>query len=316
VSLRLLDLQKPGQIVWTGRFDKTTEDRLDLEEQVAGEAAAQIDSAVLNAASRQPIPDRMTEFGGYPIMLRALPLMQRIDLPSFREAGELLREAIKREPDLAPAHAWRALWRTVVASQAWSDLDGGSRDDAAALASKTVQLDPFDARGLATSGYLRAVLLRETDEARALQERALALNPNLAMAWALSAATLTFRGELTEAEARAKQYKLLAPSDPWAACLDPVIPLIALLKGDFSTASDAARSLAQISPGSRAACQIWLAALGHLGQRQLFAALLGRLNAMEPGFSLARVRAETPLARPADRELFIEGMRKAGAPDR
>ena len=48
-------------------------------------------------------------------------------------------------------------------------------------------LDPFDARGLTIAGHVRAFLHRRLREAIALHERALSLNPNLAMAWALSA---------------------------------------------------------------------------------------------------------------------------------
>ena len=56
-SLRLLDLQRPGQIVWAGRFDSTAQNRLDVDEQIAGEAAAQIEIAVPDRG-RQAGPGR------------------------------------------------------------------------------------------------------------------------------------------------------------------------------------------------------------------------------------------------------------------
>ncbi len=316
VSLRLLDLQRPGQIVWTGRFDRTVENRLDLEEQVAGEAAARIETAVLDTASRQAPADSGAEPGGYATMLRALPLLQRVEAGSFREAGKLLRRAMLREPDLAPAHAWRALWRAVTETQRWTDLEAESHEDAASLASRVAQLDPSDARALTAAGHLRAVVLREIDEAAALHDRALALNPNLGMAWALSAATLAFQGQLDEAAHRAARYKRLTPSHPWAAWLDPAIGLIALLKRDFAGAAQAARSLVQISPGSRLGLEIWLSAAGHLGRPELSASLFARLNAMKPGITLSAARFEFPFSRSEDREVFEEGLRLAGVPER
>jgi hypothetical protein len=37
-----------------------------------------------------------------------------------------------------------------------------------------------------------------------------------------------------------------------------------------------------------------------------------RLNTIDPGFSLARFEVQLPLRRPADRESFLEGLRRAG----
>jgi DNA-binding SARP family transcriptional activator/TolB-like protein len=311
VNLRLVNLLRPSEIVWTGRFERKLDNRLDLEEEVSEQAATQIEAAVLNAAW-QPAPRLAPDAGGYETMLRALPLMQRLDMNSFREAGTLLQRAIEEAPELAPAHVWRTLWRAITAVQRWHLPNAESVDEAMALAGRTVQLDPLDARGLAAAGFLRTLLAKDLDAAAALNDRALTLNPHLAMAWSLSAYTLTFRGELAEAELRAARYKHLSPADPWSAWLDPVIPLIALLRGEFARAVETARPLTQVSPGSRLALLVLLSALGHLGETQSVAPALGRLQAIEAGVSASHVPAEIPLARGVDRDLLVEGLLNAG----
>ena len=311
-SLRLLDLQRPGQIVWAGRFDSTAQNRLDVDEQIAGEAAAQIEIAVLTAEGRQALAGRVAELGAYPTVLRAAYLMQRPEPAAMQEAGSLLSLAMKKDPLMAPAHGWRAFWRAFLGLQGWTDPLMESPEGSAELANAAVQLDPSDARVLAFAGYLRGVVLRELEEASALQDRALSLNPHLAIGWILSATTLAFRGELDEAENRARKYRQLTPADPWLPCLYPVLPLVALLRGDFQAAADQARSVAQLNPFSRSACLLWMSALGHLGRREQAAALRGRLNTIDPGFTLPRLEAQLLLRQPVHREAFLSGLRRAG----
>ena len=43
ITLRLLDLQADNQVVWARRFDRSADDLLSVQEEVAGEVAAQID---------------------------------------------------------------------------------------------------------------------------------------------------------------------------------------------------------------------------------------------------------------------------------
>ena len=87
-------------------------------------------------------------------------------------------------------------------------------------------LDPFDARGLTIAGHVRAFLHHRLHEATALHERALSLNPNLAMAWALSAITYAYLGDVDEAERRNNRYKKLSPFDPYAFFFDAFFTLI------------------------------------------------------------------------------------------
>ena len=57
-----------------------------------------------------------------------------------------------------------------------------------------------------------------------------------------------------------------------------------------------------------------IAALGHLGRRGDAQPYIQKLLALEPLFSIERFEKTYPLKRPADRELYVNGLRLAGLP--
>jgi tetratricopeptide (TPR) repeat protein len=149
-----------------------------------------------------------------------------------------------------------------------------------------------------------------------LHERALSLNPNLAMAWALSAITYAYMGEADEAERRNDRYKKLSPFDPYAFIFDGFYTVIHLLKRDYESAAAAGRSVTQMNPSLSAGFKPYLAALGHLGREQEAAVARRRLLAIEPDFTIERFLETTPLQREGDRDLYAQGLRLAGIADR
>jgi len=314
ITVRLLDLRAGSQVVWARRFDRQSNDLLSLQDEIASEVVAQIDPEILlieaqRSAARPPIDST-----AYDLMLRAIPLLGRMDRNQFMLAGEHLQHAITLEPDYAAAYAWYAYWRVFLVGQGWSDNPRATIEEAGALAERAIVLDPYDARALTIAGHVRAFLHHRLREALALHERALSLNPNLAMAWALSAVSYAYLGDPEEAERRNARYKKLSPLDPHAFFFDAFFVLIHLLKRDFESAVALGRSVSEMNPSFSASLKPYLAALGHTGRHQEAAAARERLLAIEPDFTVDGFIAGSPLARAADREVYSEGLRLAGMP--
>jgi tetratricopeptide (TPR) repeat protein len=227
-------------------------------------------------------------------------------------AGDLLRQAIALEPEYAAGHAWYAYWLHFLVGHNWSDDAAAARAEAAHHAERAITLDAQDARGFTIAGHIRAVLNHRLREALALHDRALALNPNLAMAWALSALTYIYLGEWNEGEERLNRYKRLSPMDPGAFHYDVGFCLIALMRRDYEAAVSAGRTVSELNPAFPNASKPYLSALGHLGQISEAAVILRRLLLLDPDFSVQSFLATTPLERAEDREHFAEGLRLAG----
>jgi tetratricopeptide (TPR) repeat protein len=149
-----------------------------------------------------------------------------------------------------------------------------------------------------------------------LHERALSLNPNLAMAWALSAMTHAWAGDPDEAERRNNRYKKLSPLDPHAFFFDGFFTVIYLMKRDYETAVEVGRTVSQLNPALSASYKPYLAALGHLRRDQEAATIRRRLLAIEPDFTVERFLRSSPLERESDRLHYAEGLRLAGIRER
>ncbi|GAC1480515.1 MAG: hypothetical protein NVS2B11_05380 [Acetobacteraceae bacterium] len=312
ITLRLVDLQDGNQIVWSRRFDRMLDDLLVLQDEIAAEVVAQIDPEILVLESRRAKHRTSQGTSAYELTLRALPGMTRFERGPFLEAGALLRQAIARQPDFAPAHSWYAFWIAMLIDQGWSENRAQLIEEAAEHAEQAVALDPQEARGFALAGHVRAVLQRRFTEAFSLQERALALNPNLAAAWAVSGLTHVYAGDWAEAERRLQRYKQLSPTDPYSFQFEIGFSYASFLRRDYDAAARLGRSVGELSPSFRSAYKPLLAALGYLGQGQDALLARRRLLAVEPDFTVRKFVETSPFLKPSDTEHLAEGLRLAG----
>jgi len=316
ITIRLLDLRAGNQVVWARRFDRQSNDLLSLQDEIAAEVVAQIDPEILLIEAKRSATRPPTDATAYDLVLRAIALIGRLEREPLMRAGEYLAHAIELEPDYAAAYAWYAYWQMFLVGQGWATDPDAMMREAGELAERAIVLDPFDARALTIAGHVRAFLHRRLHEAIALHDRALSLNPNLAMAWDLSGVAYAYLGDWEEAERRVNRYKKLSPLDPHAFFYDTAFIIIALLKRDYESAVVAGRTVTEMNPSFSAAWKPYVAALGHVGRPQEAAAARQRLLAIEPDFTIERFMASAPFEREADRELYAEGLRLAGIPER
>ena len=316
ITVRLLDLRAGNQVVWARRFDRQSNDLLSLQDEIASEVVAQIDPEILLIEAKRSAGRGPVDATAYDMVLRAIPLIGRLEREPFMLAGEYLRRATEMEPDYAAAYAWHAYWQMFLVGQGWADDPSAAMEEAGQHAERAVLLDPFDARGLTIAGHVRAFLYRRLREALVLHERALSLNPNLAMAWALSAIAYAYMGDPDEAERRNNRYKRLSPLDPHAFFFDGFFTVIHLLKRDFKSAVVAGRAVTEMNPALSAGYKPYLAALGHLGHIKEAAAVRRRLLTIEPDFTIERFLETTPLERESDRDLYARGLQLAGTAER
>jgi TolB-like protein len=312
LSLRLAEAAPPGRLLWSERFDADAADLLALQDEAAARIVARLDPELLLIESRRAAERRLAAPDAYGLLLRAIPALSRLDHAEFLAAGALLEEAARRDPGFAAAHAWHAYWHLLLVGQGWAADHVAALTDADAAAARAVALDPSDAQALTIRGHVLAYLHHTPEEGLALHRRALALNPNLAMAWVFAGLAESYCGRHAAALAALDRYRALAPLHPLAFFFDAARLVALLFSGREAEAAAEAERVAALNPAFSSSLRIWLAALGLLGRDG--AAVRARLMALEPGVTVADCVRRAPLTA-ADRARYAEGLRRGGLPE-
>jgi TolB-like protein/class 3 adenylate cyclase/tetratricopeptide (TPR) repeat protein len=170
-----------GVHLWADKFDGALEDVFGLQDQitasVVGLIAPTIERAEIELARQKPT-DRLDSYDYY---LRGMALMNRN--ASLTEAYALFRKAFEQDPEYGAAYAMAA--HTLVRQQGISGapLTAEMRTAAIRLANLASRFGSNDAFALARSGHILAYLGREYDRGASMIDQAVALNPNLWIAW-------------------------------------------------------------------------------------------------------------------------------------
>jgi len=315
ITPRLIDLRDGNQVVWTRRFDRALDDLLSVQDDLASETVAQVEPELLRLESFRAAAVPTVEATPWELMLRALPSMSRSDRDQFIDAGNCLQRAIERQPDLAQPHTWLSYWYCLLVDHGWAAASDDTIEKASRLAERGISLDPQNARSFTVAGHVRAVLERRLPEAMSLHDRALTLNPNLAMAWALSGLAHLYAGRLAEAERRLMRYRQLSPADPFAFQYDVGLSLLAFVRNDYERAAEWGRAVYEVNPDYVPGCKAYLAALGHLGRDQEAVVVRRRLHGVQPGFHLGEVAQTSAFQQPEYTDRLIDGLRRAGVPE-
>ena len=165
-------------------------------------------------------------------------------------------------PRAPSCHAWLAHWYLFLVGQGWATDIALAAERADSLSQQAVILDPGDARGFAVAGHVRAFLHKDAEAALWLHERAIDLNPNLAIAWCYSGLAHSYLGQHSEAIRRIEHAQRLSPFDPHSYFFDMALGMAFLLIGQYEAAARVGRRARDLNPGFSSTYRALLAALG------------------------------------------------------
>ena len=312
VMTRLLDLGAGEEVIWARRFDRHETDLLTLQDEIASETVAQLDPELLVREGEKARARPPGEAHPSDLLLRAIPAIYRLEFDGFYDAGDMLAAAIALDNGHASAHAWYAYWHLLRVGQGWADDAAAATVRGGALAERAVTLDPTDARALTIAGHVRGFLQRQAPEALELHERALSVNPNLALAWCFSSLSLSYLGRHEEALERITRARRLSPFDPHGFFFDMAAMMPNLMLQMHERTIEIGNRALALNPGFSSTYKGHLSALGHLGRRDEADDLRGRLLVLEPKFSVQNALARSPLTQPEDLAHYADGLRLAG----
>ena len=187
--------------------------------------------------------------------------------------------------------------------------------EAARLARRAVELGQDDAVALCTAWYALADMVNELEDGDELIDRALTLNPNLAMAWIFSGWVKISLGSPELAIERLTHAMRLNPQDSYYFGARAAMASAHLAAGRYDEALSWAETALQAKPGFLFALCIAAAsaALAGRGEAMRKAMMLVRQN--DPQLRLSNLKEVISGLQPAEFARWQDGLRLAGLPE-
>ena len=295
-------------------FEGSLEDIFDLQDQVAasvvGTVAPRLEQAEIVRSKRKPTES----LDAYDCFQRAMAHYHLFTRDSMVEARRLFRRATDLDPGYAAAYGFGSWCVSVCQANGWLAEREREIRDGVTLAQRAVAVGMDDPIALVTGGAALATLAGELDKAIAYVDRAIVLNPNLALAWSVSGWGRAYLGEHADAIVRLERAMRLSPFDLLAHHFCTGLGWAHLFAGRYDEAVSWARKAALEKPDWAPTVRVETIACALSGRIVEAQEALARMRALDPNLRLSNAGGKN-WRRAEDRALYIEGLRLAGLPE-
>ncbi len=308
ITAQLIDAASGGHL-WAERFDRDLTDIFAVQDDVTQQI---VDALAINLTEgdRQRLaPEHTGNVEAYDYFLRGRELWHRLTKETNIAARDLLQRAIELDPNFASAHAFLALTHGLDYLNGWSPSPPNSREQAEELARRAVALDDRDPRAHWALSIVE-LYARRHDMAISEAQRAIILNPNFAEGHVSLGEALYYSGRADEALKYFDGAKVLNPYFPDVLLHFQALALFQL--GRYEHAVGLLKERLTRNPVTDVSRALLASSYGHLGRFDEARAAWQEVLRVNPDYSLEYRRKVLPYKNPADFELVVDGLRKAG----
>jgi TolB-like protein/Tfp pilus assembly protein PilF len=304
-----------GVNVWADRFDDSLVEIFELQDRltssVVGAISPQLERAEMNRALRKPTENLQA----YDYYLRALFDTYQYTREGNIEALRLTKTAISLDPSFALAYAFAANILGEKKGFGWMADAAQERVDTRQLAERAIQLDRDDPLVLALSGQAYSYVLEEPENGLALLARAVALDPNLAIARNWLGWGNIYLGNVDAAIEQFSAAIRLSPLDPRLFLTQTGMAYADFFAGRYEDGLSWATSAVQHQSNFPGAQRMVMASLAMAGRIAEARRACDAVLQTDPTLCISSIKDKTPFRRLEDIEKLGEAYRIAGVPE-
>ena len=312
VTAQLIDASEDKHI-WAQRYDRDLEDIFAVQDELTHAIVTTIEPQLASSERKRALRKPPESLDAWENYQRGLWHTFQYKVEDRERTLAFFERAIEQDPTFASAYAGLgyALYVYLIL--------GGPTDREANLkrafevSQAAVRLDEHDpfAYVALTRGHL---LQGQHEAAIAAADTAIDLNPNMALAHFGRAHALWHAGRPAEAITSHDDAMRLSPHDPmmWAYMASKAIALVML--GEMEEAVAFSRKSQQHANAAIFAHLAEISALGHLGRLEDAQDAIRRAKKAKADVSLAFVAKALPITDQTCRDIFHQGLHKAGLP--
>ena len=302
-----------GKHIWAERYDRELHDIFAVQDEIARNVVAAIEPRLyaeegFRAAGRPP-----GSVDAWGLAVRAMGLINRVGRRQNEEARVLLQRAIAIEPGYARAHAllaWAVWWAAHCDWLPQARQEGYAQ--ALRHAEAAVGLDPAEPWARMILGFSLSNA-RQHEQALAELRTALELNPSFALGRATYGWALLRAGHFEEAIAETGRALRMSPTDSFAGLYTSMHGLALLGARRFAEALPFLRASVAAFAEYPGHYNTLISCCGHLGLTEEARAFLEARNRVGPPLRTGVLHRN--LDGYAHRDVFVEGLVKAGVPE-
>ena len=314
VTAQLID-GDTGAHLWAEKFDRELSDIFLVQDEITRAIVAAVAPETMNAEVQRARHQTPENLSAWDKVLRGRHLMSQLNRDAALKSKELLSLAVKEAPEMATGLTALALSELYTLLHLWDDDTLSSIRRMHQTAERKVRQDPRDADARQVFGTA-LMFDRDFDAAEEQLLRARTLNPNLASAYGALATLHGVSGEYEKSKDAIALALELSPRDPlkffWLGGFGAGV----YLAGRYEETLDLSRRILRDHPGYASAMRQEAASLGMLGRSEESTASVSRILDRMPGLTVEKVRHIVPIRHPDDHEHWLEGLRRAGLPER
>jgi tetratricopeptide (TPR) repeat protein len=234
---------------------------------------------------------------------------------SHEAALEFFYQAIEIDPKFGRPYALAAGCYLMRKANGWIIDRPAEIAEAERLARLGADLGRTDAVALAWSAHALAHVVGDIKNGLALVDRALLLNPNLAVAWQRSGWLRIYAGDCELAIEHLNRAMRLNPLDPLMHLAQSAMAFGHFLLGDVDEASAWAESALHLRSNWPPALRVLAMSNALAGREQAAQQAITRLALVQPRLRVSNLHEQIFLHRLEHTARCLEAMRKAGLPE-
>lgn len=314
ITAQLIESETGGHL-WADRFDGAIEDVFQLQDDVAakviGSLAPSVERAEIDRSTR-----KSANLQAYDFFLRGTAAYSKMTPTGMKDALAFAQQSLALDPTMARGHMLlSAIYHGRVVISESSDLDA----DAAAAkrsAQKALELDGNDANIVMQYALVLAQMYFRREEGLTLYDKAIELNPNLSLAWAMRGMCNGNLGNTAKSISDFEQALRLSPLDPMRWLAQHGIAWAHLMAGRYDEAISWATLVLQSNPSVGFTLRLLIAAHAHAGHLDRAHEVLATHMALEPDARLSTLRPSYLRRVPPNAfDTLAAGLLKAGFPE-
>ena len=315
INVQLIDAVT-GNHLWADRFDKPMADLFDMQDEIVSKLANELRPELIAAEAKRA--ENVADPDSMDLYFQGVQQFNKGGVPNIEAARGYFERAVALDPTNIDALVGAARADVLVGAIFTTEHRAERLAEAEALLIKGISIAP---RNYWAHLWLGFIQIQTNRASRAIGEleQALSLNRNLGAAHAWMGQAKITMGRAEEAEAHLNEAFRLSPNDAVAFIWTHIRGLTKLHLGADEEAVALFRRSVDASRNYPLNHFYMAAALANLGRLEEAQAEVNAGRALAPNYSIARFLSMAESDNPTylkQRERILEGLRKAGVPEK